>query len=86
MFGSEKWHYGDVLDVIETIVANMGSFYLAANSAVTFILKNGTPGIIAPEARRTYDHIIRLIIGEFPLLGLKGQFLSPEAAKVPGFC
>ena len=39
-----------------------------------FALKDDTTAIIAPEARRTYDHIIHFRVGNFPLRGLTGPF------------
>ncbi|KAL9127852.1 MAG: hypothetical protein Q9217_003343 [Psora testacea] len=41
-----------------------------AGGVVPFALKDGTTGIIAPEARRIYDHIIHFRIGNFPSNGL----------------
>ena len=41
-----------------------------------FALENGTTGVIAPEERRTFDHIIYVNIGDFPTHGLTGQLLS----------
>ncbi|KAL8777842.1 MAG: hypothetical protein Q9213_007686 [Squamulea squamosa] len=54
---------------------------------IPFTLKDGTTDIIAPEARRTYDHIIHFRIGNFPVQGLtdtqanlilSGSHLSPD--------
>lgn len=45
---------------------------------IPFTLKDGTTGIIAPEARRTYDHIIQTRIGRFPLQGLTGLSLDTQ--------
>ena len=46
---------------------------LLANGVVSFTLKDSTTEIIAPEALRTYDHIIRSRIGNFPSNGLTGH-------------
>lgn len=42
---------------------------------VVFSLKDGTKGVIAPEDRRIYNHIIHVKIGHFPSNGLTGQLL-----------
>ncbi|KAL8669821.1 MAG: hypothetical protein Q9168_005612 [Polycauliona sp. 1 TL-2023] len=41
-----------------------------AKGGIPFALNDGTTGIIDPESRRTYDHIIQTKIGNFPLQGL----------------
>lgn len=48
---------------------------LLSPGGVTFSLRDGTKGIIAPDDRRMYDHIIRVKIGNFPSEGLTGQSL-----------
>lgn len=48
-----------------------------AQGGMPFTLKDGTTDIIAPEARRNYDHIIQTRIGNFPLQGLTGLSLEP---------
>ena len=47
-----------------------------AQGGMAFSLKDGTAGVIAPEARRNYDHIIQTRIGNFPLQGLTGPPLA----------
>ncbi len=45
---------------------------------IPFTLKDGTTSVIAPEARRTYDHIVQTRIGNFPLQGLTGLSLDTQ--------
>ena len=46
---------------------------------VPFALKDGSNGIIAPEARRTYDHIVHTAVGIFPSKGLTGKLFDTSA-------
>lgn len=48
---------------------------LVSPGGVTFSLRDGTKGIIAPDDRRVYDHIIHVKVGTFPSDGLTGQSL-----------
>lgn len=45
---------------------------MLARGIVPFAFRDGTTGIIAPEARRAYDHIIHFRVGNFPSSGLTG--------------
>ena len=50
---------------------------LVSPGGVTFSLRDGPKGIIAPDDRRIYDHIIRVKVGTFPPDGLTSQSLVP---------
>ena len=54
-----------------------GSQSLLFGGTLSFALTNGDTGIIAPEERRTYDHIIHSNVGAFPAAGLTGN--SPSS-------
>lgn len=43
-----------------------------AGSVLPFALEDGTTGIISPEEKRTFDHIIYANVGDFPTHGLTG--------------
>lgn len=55
-----------------------GSQSLLFGGTLSFALTNGDTGIIAPEERRTYDHIIHSNVGAFPAAGLTGSSLSSK--------
>lgn len=53
-----------------------------ARGVLSFTLEDGTTGIISPEERRTYDHIICTNVGVFPTHGLTGQRRSLDSIVV----
>ena len=49
---------------------------LSATDAVAFTLQDGRKGLVAPEARKTYDHIVRSRVGPITSGDFAGRYYS----------
>ena len=51
---------------------------MLAGNIIPYAFKNGSTGISGPEERRTYEHVINVLIGNFPWDGLTGSLSKSD--------